>query len=105
MLLQDEEAICPPDVIEHPCHGQNPSKLFLCKSNNILRRWATPPEFMGDRIVNSWMEWLASGSRREGMREVDRGDLNKNKMARKKFGHQFLTIDFIDYSGCLHLRP
>ena len=43
----------PPDAIEHPCHGQNPSKLFLCKSNYISRRWATPSKY--DRR-DSWMD-------------------------------------------------
>src|SRR5215470_20030962 len=32
----------PPDAIEHPCHGRNPSKLILRESNNISRWRATP---------------------------------------------------------------
>src|SRR5262249_50714718 len=46
----------PPDAIEHPSHGRNPSRLIPRKSNNILRRQATPSEH-GCSTFKSWMEW------------------------------------------------
>src|SRR6476620_10269330 len=68
----------PPDAIEHPCHGRNPSKLILRESNNISRWGATPSKY-GCRIVNNWMEWPASGSPGKACARLIVDNLIKNK--------------------------
>jgi len=60
----------------------------------------------GCRIVNSWMEWLASGSRREGMREVDRGESYQKQNGRIRPGHQsFFEYKILLLFSRFHLRP
>src|SRR5690349_7533639 len=94
----------PPDAIEHPCHGRNPSKLILRESNNISRWRATPSKY-GCRIVNNWMEWPASGSPGKACARLIVDNLIKNKWPDWLRPRVFLEHAILPLFSRFHLRP